>query len=290
MSDLPDVQQSNPNVNIPIREVGVENVEMPFLIESKYGTRYSTNGFHEVITNVSVRCSLDENTKGISMSRCIRTLQKYIKSPLKQRQINKICLDLKDNLGSNNIYLRFSFKLPIFRSSIRSGHVFPVYYNSIFEGHHLENNEFKFFQGMRIQYASYCPCSAELSNDLQCKGRNGYPHNQRSFASVIIQTSRNTGYVWLEDINELVEDVIPTLPYAIIKREDEQRIAEVASENPLFVEDAIRLISNSLDNRNDVLDWFVKCVHEESIHTSEAIAVNYKYDTSYLNSKVESIK
>ena len=44
----------------------------------------------------------------------------------------------------------------------------------------------------------------------------------------------------------------------------------------MFVEDAIRAISQSIPNIDGVIDWIVKCSHEESIHTSEAIAVNWK--------------
>jgi len=83
-------------------------------------------------------------------------------------------------------------------------------------------------------------------------------------------------YVWLEDIIETVESNIATLPYPIIKRPDEQEIARIAAENPMFVEDAIRLISLSLFHKKDYVDWIVKCTHEESIHTSEAIAMNWK--------------
>ena len=44
----------------------------------------------------------------------------------------------------------------------------------------------------------------------------------------------------------------------------------------MFVEDAIRAISHELNKRDDIYDWIVMCTHEESIHTSEAIAMNYK--------------
>jgi GTP cyclohydrolase FolE2 len=44
----------------------------------------------------------------------------------------------------------------------------------------------------------------------------------------------------------------------------------------MFVEDAIREISYVLNSMPGVIDWIVKCSHEESIHTSEAIATNYK--------------
>jgi GTP cyclohydrolase I len=66
------------------------------------------------------------------------------------------------------------------------------------------------------------------------------------------------------------------LPYPIIKRVDEQEIARIAGQNPMFVEDAIRAISQALNNMNGLVDWIVKCSHEESIHTSEAIAINWK--------------
>lgn len=269
--NLPDIQSTEPPINKSIKQVGVENVTMPFFLKGKYG------GQHEIITNISVRCYLDKNKKGISMSRCIRTLKSYINRPLSQSLIKMILYELTNVLESHCVYLKANFKFPIFRKSVKSDNVFPVYYDSMFEGR-LELNKsepFQFFQGMRVQYASYCPCSAELSKDLELKGSCGFPHNQRSFANIIIESQEAPG-VWLEDINEIVETVIPTLPYAIIKREDEQRIAEIAAQNPLFVEDAIRLISNELDKDERIFDWFVKCIHEESIHTSEAIAINFK--------------
>ena len=87
---------------------------------------------------------------------------------------------------------------------------------------------------------------------------------------------RTPYYVWLEDVIETVEGAIKTLPYPIIKRVDEQEIARIAAEHPIFVEDAIRQISEALDKREDIYDWIVKCTHEESIHPSEAIAINWK--------------
>ena len=36
-NDLPDVQETAPNIRMPIKQVGVENIEAPFKLESKYG-------------------------------------------------------------------------------------------------------------------------------------------------------------------------------------------------------------------------------------------------------------
>ncbi len=282
MNKLPDIQGTEPIIFMPIQQVGVENVEVPFKLQSR-----DSKNHHETIANVSIRTSLDKNTKGISMSRLIRTLKKYLDQPLKQSLVRIILEDICKNVKSNDAYIRFDFRLPMIRKSIKSDNEFPIYYNCRFEGqlniNSLLNKDgiwkqesyFKFYQGVIIQYSSYCPCSAELSKHLLENGSKGFPHAQRSYANILIQG--NPGhYIWLEDIIELVNDNIKTLPYPIIKRIDEQAIAEIAANNPMFVEDAIRIISNELDHNLGIYDWIIKCIHEESIHTSEAIAVCYK--------------
>lgn len=270
-TDLPDIQETKPEIEIPICQVGVENIEVPFQLESKYG------GFHQLVAKVSMRTNLDEDIKGISMSRLLLTLNKYLELPLKHKLIKEILDELMLNLGTSEAYMKFDFHFPIKKKSILSNNEFPIYYKCKFEGQRIKNSNdsFRFLQGVTVQYASYCPCSAELCNDLHTKNSKGFPHAQRSFAHILVETIEPY-YVWLESIIESVESAIKTLPYPIIKRIDEQEIARIAAENPIFVEDAIRAISKSLDKRNDIHDWIVKCIHEESIHTSEAIAVNWK--------------
>lgn len=277
---LPDIQQTKPKIKIPIAQVGVENIQVPFLLELKNG------GMKQMVANVSLRTNLDADTKGISMSRLILTLKKYIEVPLKQVLIYEILKDLAKEIGSRESYMKFDFLLPVVRKSVLTDNEFPIYHKCLFEGQmtttqtgvqdeKVSQYSFRFFQGIIAQYTSYCPCSATLSKDLMSKGSMGFPHAQRSFAHILIQGDPNH-YIWLEDILEMVESTITTLPYPIIKRIDEQEIARIAAENPIFVEDAIRAISEGLDEMEGVIDWHVFCRHEESIHTSEAIAVNWK--------------
>ncbi len=288
VNDLPDIQETKPKIEIPIKQVGVENVEVPFSLQS----RNPEDGFYNnLIANVSMRTNIAHNIKGVSMSRFIGTLKKYLGKPLKHKLIHDILLDMKESMGTTEAYMKFNFKLPKTRRSPVSPNAFPIYYNCSFEGQIINvidsdvisyneispdkvKEKFRFYQGVTVQYASYCPCSSGLCNHLKENGSIGFPHAQRSFAKVIIET-REPNYIWLEDIIDTVESSIATLPYPIIKRADEQRIAEIAAENPIFVEDAIRQISEALD-RSAYYDWFVKCIHEESIHTSEAIASNWK--------------
>ncbi len=273
ITKLPDIQKDKPSIEIPINQVGVENVEVPFKLESKYG------GFHQLIANVSMRTNLDKNTKGISMSRLIRTLKPYLDLPLKHKLIKLILEDIRKNVGGTASFMKFEFRFPITKKSIKSDNEFPLYYKCKFEGQLYKNvnmhSIYDFYQGVIVQYASYCPCSSELCNHLNGQGKNGFPHNQRSFAEVLVET-REPHYIWLEDIIEAVELATVNTVYPIIKREDEQGIAELAAQNPMFVEDAIRNISIGINKIPGVHDWIIKCRHEESIHTSEAIAVNWK--------------
>lgn len=269
MNDLPDIQQTEPKICMPIQQVGVENVEVPLMLQSRNGK------YKHMIANVSIRVGLESNVKGISMSRCLRTLINYLDLPLKHELIQIILRDLGKNLESQNVYMRFDFKLPVQKKSIKTDNEFPLFYNCRFEGQYLKDSEFRFFQGVKVQYASYCPCSKELSMHLNKQGKGASPHAQRSFANVLVEGSQNGG-LWLEDIIDIVENAVKIVPYPIIKREDEMTIAGYAWENPMFVEDAIRAIASGLNEEERIKDWVVKCVHEESIHTSEAVAMMYK--------------
>ncbi len=265
---LPDIQKTEPEIKRYINQVGVENIELPFILQLKSG------GYTDVLASVSLKTNLKEDIKGISMSRLLLTLKPFLGKPLKHFLILEILKDIAKNLETKNSMLTFKFKLPIIKKSPISNNEFPLYYKSMFEGHLLDD-KFSFYQGVTVQYSSYCPCSAELCKDLKNNGLEGFPHAQRSFSSIIAKIKENN-YIWLEDLIFTVENSIRTQPYPIIKRIDEQEIARIAAENPIFVEDAIRVISQKIDSIDGIEDWIIKCSHEESIHTSEAVASSWK--------------
>ncbi len=270
---LPDIQCSEPNIKLPIQQVGVEDIEIPFMLELKNG------GFVNLISSVSMYGNLQNDIKGISMSRFIRTLKPYLQKPLKHFLIEEILNKLRVNLEVENVYMNFKFKLPLLRQSPVTIDSFPIYHKCIFEGR-LIDKKFSFYQGIKIQYSSYCPCSAELCLNLKENGSNGFPHAQRAFCYIIVE-SKNDEYTWLEDIINIAEKSTVLLPIAIIKRIDEQKIAELARNNTMFVEDVIRNICNNLEKIN-IKDWFAYCKHEESIHTSNAVASSSKNNDNKL--------
>ena len=63
-----------------------------------------------------------------------------------------------------------------------------------------------------------------------------------------------------------------SLIYSLLKREDEKYVTEYAYDNPAFVEDIVRNITQKL-MQDDRITWFlVECENMESIHNHNAWA------------------
>jgi len=271
MERIPDIENTKPRIESVIQRVGVSSVELPFYLILRDGG----SGPTQIIAKAEMTCKLGPDLRGISMSRFLRVLQPYLREPLRRITIEEILKSFLNTHDTDVASLKFEFKLPIMVKSPLTDNEFPHYYNCGFRCDYNKKvaQKFIFYQKVRVQYAAYCPCSAALCH----YGKHGYPHSQRAFADVIVRSSPHA-YLWLENIVDIVEDSVKTIPYPIIKRSDEKWIAGMAKSYPLFVEDAIRNISSVLDRHNDIIDWFVRCTHEESIHTSNAIAINWKID------------
>src|SRR5574340_287511 len=108
--DLPDIQHSEkPEFPIYIHQVGVQNVKVPFKLDSRYG------GSHELVANVTMTTDLGAEIKGISMSMLLRTLSNYLDQPLKSKLIKKILEEFQKAVetDSKESQLKFEFQLPI---------------------------------------------------------------------------------------------------------------------------------------------------------------------------------
>ena len=266
-NDLPDIQHTaTPQFPFYINQIGVDNVKVPFLLDSLYGMRQN------LIAKVTMTTDLQDNVKGISMSMLLRTLIKYLDRPLKHGIIKEILQKFKTAVETDSEHseIKFEFDLPMYRKSPKSNIVFPQFYPCAFAGK-LDHDEFRFFQKVRVQYASYCPCSASLCEHLG----QGFPHAQRSFCDLLVEVKEGN-VIWLETLIDLIETAVSNKVYPILRRIDEQEVARIAGENPQFVEDSIRRICNALNQQELIHDWIVKCSHEESLHQNNAIAISWK--------------
>ena len=113
-----------------------------------------------------------------------------------------------------------------------------------------------------VPVTSLCPCSKKIS-------KYG-AHNQRAHVTLTLETK---GFIWIEDIIELVEKQASCELYGILKRPDEKYVTEKAYENPKFVEDIVRDIATDLKANNKVLKYTIESENFESIHNHSAYAL-----------------
>ncbi len=268
---LPDVQNSGSSAiqgaRVPILQVGISNFRLPLKFKTKRG---------EVITletSVTGTVSLAASSKGINMSRIMRTFYEFQDEVFTPGTLQSILLRYKQDLGASRARLKLSFSYPMIKPSLRSGLTGWQYYEVAYEGFMDDLNRFRQVVHFDFVYSSACPCSSELSEHAR-EARHQYaiPHSQRSKARVSAAL-RNGAMVWVEDFQALCLQALQTETQVMVKREDEQAFAELNGAHIKFVEDAARLLYEQLDAHPDLVDFQAACSHLESLHSHDAVAV-----------------
>ena len=160
---------------------------------------------------------------------------------------------------------------PIKQTSLRSGLEGYQYYDVVFEGDLTKEGEFKKYIHFDFVYSSACPCSFELSEHAnKYRNRATVPHSQRSVARV---SAKFEDLLWVEDLQELCLAALQTETQVMVKREDEQAFAEKNGTYLKFVEDAVRLMFQSLSGDQRITDFKVIASHNESLHSHNAVSV-----------------
>lgn len=259
-ASLPDLQNSKEGfVKKDIYKVGINNYKVPIKIWYP-----KTEGFFNTIAKVSVYASLSENKKGVNMSRFSQTITKCAKDNISSEAIDSILKTLKENLETDNIYVKFKFdylcKVTAPESKIDSWFDMPI----IMEGQ-LIGDKIRKYITVDVNYTSLCPCSKDIS-------KYG-AHNQRSVARIKVEL--NNQILDFETLKKIVDESVSCPIFNTLKRIDEKWVTERAYENPAFSEDACRNIAKVLDTLldNEILDYTVVTENFESIHQSNAVTV-----------------
>jgi GTP cyclohydrolase I len=113
-----------------------------------------------------------------------------------------------------------------------------------------------------VPVTSLCPCSKKISDYGA--------HNQRSHVTVQVRTR---GFIWIEEIIDLVEREASSQLYGLLKRPDEKYVTERAYDNPKFVEDMVRDVAGRLNQDERVAAYVVEAENFESIHNHSAYAL-----------------
>lgn len=283
LDSMPDLQNSS-FLGLPIDFVGIHDFKLPITVYQKDG------GKQEVKASISGTVSLDAANRGINMSRIIRTFYKSKDDQFNIDRLVGVLKDYQNDLEAFEAHILMNFEYRMWVDALRSvkddgepegGY---QYYNITFDTN-VAGEKVDKIMWIDFVYSSACPCSTALSEHAALtRGVYGIPHSQRSVARIGIKFDN---MIWIEDIIDACRRALNTEVLVFCKRQDEQAFAEMNGAQPKFVEDAIRYISNELNEIKDVKDYKIICSHLESLHAHNAIAVMTKgIKDSIFDSKV----
>ncbi|MFN9066588.1 MAG: GTP cyclohydrolase, FolE2/MptA family, partial [Bdellovibrionales bacterium] len=212
---------------------------------------------------------------------------KLTNEELNLRSLSQLGNDLvKTQEGlSTESYLKIAFSLPLETKALKSGlpgfRSYPICLE-IKTGLDQQSCQLSF----QILYSSTCPQSAALSLELwkeeakkhqsvdwieRLQSMPATPHAQRSKAEIKIEIKSTSEYDFESWILQ-AEKCLTTPVQTLVKRADEQEFARLNGENTMFCEDSVRRIESWLKGKPDVLSYWARVEHQESLHPHNAVA------------------
>lgn len=272
-AELPDLQNGSVSLiqgsRVAIQQVGIHNFRLPLKYLTKQGEPITLE------TSVTGTVSLAAHKKGINMSRIMRSFYEYQDHTFSLALLGDILRAYQDDLESVNGRLILRFNYPIKNPSLRSGLSGYQYYNVALEARIDRVGTVRKFMHLDFVYSSACPCSYELAQHaIETRGVAAVPHSQRSVARVSIEMEDEV--VSIEALRDLCLAALQTETQVMVKREDEQAFAELNAAYLKFVEDAVRLLYEQLDDDSRIHDFKVIASHQESLHSHDAVSVIVK--------------
>ena len=260
MSTMHDVQNREDDRQIPIDQVGVNDLRYPIIVIDQQ------RGKQETIARLSMSVSLPHHFKGTHMSRFIEVLNEH-RGEVTTQTVPLILRELCRRLGAESAQIEVRFPYFLERTAPVSKARALMDYECSFTGQ-LNGQRDDFVLGVRVPVTSLCPCSKEISDYGA--------HNQRGYLTLEVrgrqEENGQTEIIWIEDLIAVAETSASAPVYALIKRVDERHVTMQAYNNPVFVEDMVRNAATQL-RQNERVRWFrVYAVNDESIHNHNAFA------------------
>ncbi|MDX2433959.1 MAG: GTP cyclohydrolase FolE2 [Desulfobacterales bacterium] len=235
-----------------ITTVGVKDIKFPVKIREKSGT------LQETVANISLHADIPKHYRETCVSTFIAALNKY-QDDISVNILAKLLSEVKDDLQAEAAHLEMTFSYFIEKNAPVSKTTSLMEYTCSFTGSIGKNEDFML--SVQVPVTTLCPCSKEIST--------GGAHNQRAEVNLNVKF---TGFIWLEDLIDMVESAASSQVYALLKRPDEKHVTEQAYDNPMFVEDVVRKVSE-LAKKHGNIYWFSVSVESfESIHKHSAYA------------------
>ncbi len=251
---IPDVQSSADTRRIAINKVGIKDIRHPIRVRDRNG------GEQHTIANFNMYVNLPHNFKGTHMSRFVEILNRH-EWEISVSSFKDMLVEMTGRLEAEAGHIEMTFPYFVTKSAPISGVTSLLDYEVTFTG---EIRKYKTAINIKVvvPVTSLCPCSKRIS-------KYG-AHNQRSHVTVNVRTR---GFVWIEELIELVEQEASCELYGLLKRPDEKYVTEKAYENPKFVEDMVRDIAAKFNGDERIGAYAVESENFESIHNHSAYAM-----------------
>ncbi|HWP94336.1 MAG TPA: GTP cyclohydrolase FolE2 [Gammaproteobacteria bacterium] len=252
--DMADVQGSADTRRIPINKVGIKDIRHPVRVRDRSG------GEQHTIATFNMYVDLPHNFKGTHMSRFVEVLNQYERE-ISVASFKDMLADMTERLEAECGHIEMTFPYFVMKKAPVSGVESLMDYQVTFLGQR-RNKHTQLEVQVLVPVTSLCPCSKKISE----RGA----HNQRSHVTL---RARLRGFVWIEELIEIVEKEASCELYGLLKRPDEKYVTEKAYDNPKFVEDMVRDIAVRLNHDERIAAYVVESENFESIHNHSAYAM-----------------
>ncbi|MEW7979956.1 MAG: GTP cyclohydrolase FolE2 [Candidatus Sedimenticola endophacoides] len=252
--DIADVQSSKDTRQIAINKVGIKDIRHPVRVKDR------SDGTQHTIANFNMYVNLPHNFKGTHMSRFVEILNSHEKE-ISVESFKDMLAEMAERLEAKSGHIEMNFPYFINKTAPVSGVQSLMDYDVTLIGE-IHDGEPTMFIKVVVPVTSLCPCSKKISE----RGA----HNQRSHVTVTVRTN---GFVWIEEVIELIEAEASCELFGLLKRPDEKHVTERAYDNPKFVEDMVRDVAGRLNSEPRFSAYVVESENFESIHNHSAYAL-----------------
>ena len=258
---IPDVQNSADRRHIAINKVGIKDIRHPIQVKDRSGLVQHT------VANFNMYVDLPHQFKGTHMSRFVEILNSHERE-ITVQSFREMMSEMTERLDAECGHIEMQFAYFINKKAPVTGVESLLDYEVSFIGEY-KNNESCVAIKVVVPVTSLCPCSKKISEYGA--------HNQRSHVTVNVRTN---GFIWIEDIIDIVEKEASCELYGLLKRPDEKAVTERAYDNPKFVEDMVRDVAARLNEDDRIAAYTLESENFESIHNHSAYAMIIKDKTA----------
>jgi|SRR5690625_2949094 len=251
---IEDVQSQADTRQIAINKVGIKDIRHPVRVRDRSGKDQHT------VATFNMYVDLPHNFKGTHMSRFVEILNGH-DAEITVETFKTMLAEMTERLEAQSGHIEMTFPYFVRKEAPVSKVASLLDYEVTFIGA-IEAGRPELWLKVVVPVTSLCPCSKQISDYGA--------HNQRSHVTV---EALLDGFVWIEELIDLVEEEASCELYGLLKRPDEKYVTERAYDNPKFVEDMVRDVAGRLNADDRILAYVAASENFESIHNHSAYAL-----------------